>query len=321
MREPDIDLVCCWVSLNDEYYEKLNAYSQFANEKNALNKGRFREFGELKFSIVAALKNLPWLRKIYIVTNGQSIPEDINNLSKVEVVHHEDFYRNQEDLPTFSYHSIEANLCFINGLSEHFIITNDDFFITGPMEKSEFLGTNNTGVFIHTRTKLNDIEEPANVWQANLKSTDDVLTSKYGSVNRKLFPHIPQLAMKSKCIEMWDVFESELKAVSANKFRENNNIIFRALYSYYVAYQQWGVKGYDELITASEGDVRYFKKNEFLHISLKPPGKGNWQNKLESIIESPPLFFCLNDDIPHHAYEESAKIVVCFLKKIFNSKS
>lgn len=314
----DIDLVCCWVDLDDDYLDELNKYKGVANSKGALNKGRFRQLGELSFSIPLAIKNLPWLRKVFIVTNGQMVPEEISGLEKVVVVHHRDFFRDLNHLPTFSYHSIQPNVCFIDGLAENFILTNDDIFITRPLEKEAFLGKSGHGVFRHTTKSIN-FPKPENVWQWNLKSSDDALTEAYGKFDRKIFPHAPQLFNKSYCFEVWEKFERALNSASSNKFRENENVIFRALYPYYVMYDKWSAKHFSELQALSGGDVGYFEKGEYGIVPLNALGNGCWEEKLSSFPEEMPTYLCLNDNIPERAYGDAAPVVLSHLKRLFNS--
>ena len=316
----EIDLVCCWVKLDDAYEALLRKYKGDNMWAPGANKGRFRELGEIKYSIPLALKNLPWIRKVFIVTNGQEIPNEISSLKKVNVVYHNEIFKYKEFLPTFSFFSIVPNLCFIKDLAENFILTTDDVFITRPCEKKEFLGKSGLGIFNHTRKSFDEIGPPSNIWQYNLQSTNNLLTSNYGQYDRKIYPHSPQLFIKSKCLELWSLFNEEIKKTCADKFRNKNNVIFRILYSYYVIYQKWGIHDYKDLIEISCGDVGYFQKNEYMTLALSKIGKGNWEEEMSSFCKSPPpTFLNLNDNIPSRFYEETSEKVKFYLEKIFRS--
>lgn len=55
-------------------------------------------------------KYAPWIRHVYIVTNGQ-IPYWLNlDYEKVTVVSHDEIFLDKENLPTFSSPAIEAHL-------------------------------------------------------------------------------------------------------------------------------------------------------------------------------------------------------------------
>jgi len=320
VSEIDIDLVCCWVKLDDDYESLLRKYKGENLWSPGSTQGRFRELGELKFSIPLALKNLPWLRKVFIVTNGQEIPYEIKSQKKVNVIYHNQFFKYIDHLPTFSYHSICPNLCFIKDLAEHFILTNDDIFITKPLNKEDFLGKSGIGKFSHTPQSFNKILPPKNMWQYNLQSTNNLLNKYYGEFDRKIFTHSPQLFIKSKCIELWNLFHDEIKNTSAQKFREKNNIIFRSLYPYFVIYENWGIHDYDDLVSISNGDVGYLKKHEYRTIPLMALGKGKWEDELSRFLESsPPTFLNLNDNIASVFYEKTSNKVRLFLEQLFKN--
>jgi len=315
----DIDLVCCWVTLDEEYQSSVDKYSVSLDNKSAVNKARFRELGELEYSVPAALKNLPWIRKIFIITNGQIPPKKVMDLPNVELITHDEIFKFKEHLPTFSYHAIMPHLCFIEGLAENFIIMSDDFFITKPMKKKDFLGNNGLGVFMHTKKSLSDFTTPENVWQSNLSMSHQSLSEKLGDFDRKVFPHAPQLFKKSKAIEVFDKYNKDLYLTSSQKFRNESNVIFRILYTYSVMYDQWGKHDYDELIKLSDGDVGYFDRKTYRVISLRGAGKGNWQSELEMAITDRPQFLCLNDNILESDYSKAAPFVRKYLLDIYSN--
>ena len=70
---------------------------------------------QLKYAIRSFNKYAPWLRTIFIVTNGQ-VPNWLNTTSsKIRIVEHKDFFREKSHLPTFSSPSIEINIHRIPG--------------------------------------------------------------------------------------------------------------------------------------------------------------------------------------------------------------
>ncbi|XP_014676988.1 PREDICTED: N-acetylglucosamine-1-phosphotransferase subunits alpha/beta-like [Priapulus caudatus] len=81
---------------------------------------------ELRYSLRSLQTHAPWVRHIYIVTNGQ-IPYWLNlDNPRITIVTHEEIYPNASHLPTFSSSSIESNIHRIPGLSAKFIYMNDD---------------------------------------------------------------------------------------------------------------------------------------------------------------------------------------------------
>ena len=99
---------------------------------------RFQDNEELRFSIRSVLKFAPWVRHIYIVTNGQ-IPYwlDLSN-PRVTIVPHHDIFQNLSHLPTFSSPAIETHLHRIPGLSKKFLYMNDDVMFGQPVFPEDF---------------------------------------------------------------------------------------------------------------------------------------------------------------------------------------
>lgn len=71
---------------------------------------RFDDKYELKFSLRSLEKYAPWIRHVYIVTNGQ-IPYWLNlDYEGVTVISHEEIFPDALDLPTFSSPAIEQHI-------------------------------------------------------------------------------------------------------------------------------------------------------------------------------------------------------------------
>ncbi|KAL3841844.1 hypothetical protein ACJMK2_019943 [Sinanodonta woodiana] len=91
-----------------------------------ISASRFEDNDELRYSLRSIEKNAPWVRHIYIVTNGQ-IPNWLNlENPRVTIVTHEEIFVNKSHLPTFSSPAIEGHIHQIPGLSDKFIYMNDD---------------------------------------------------------------------------------------------------------------------------------------------------------------------------------------------------
>ena len=306
-------MVCCWVNY-DENYKYLLKKEGLDKEPGA-HPARFRSFGEINYSIPMAIKNLPWLRNIFIVTNGQRPPERLLRYSKVSWIKHHEFIP-PEYLPTFNYHAIEPFLYRIPGLSNYFINTADDFFILKKLDKSFFLGVNNECVFFHTPHNLNNYKlNPINVWQNNLKNSDDLLSDKYGKRERKLFPHTPQIFNKNECRTTYENFSTTIKKTANNKVRKNEDVIFRILYTYDFLYKKYGILNFNKLKEISNGNVDIITQKIFKLISVAEPNSDLFKN-LELIQKKEISLFCLNDGIKHDKYDDVKKILLNTLKKI-----
>nr|XP_004650281.2 N-acetylglucosamine-1-phosphotransferase subunits alpha/beta [Jaculus jaculus] len=103
----------------------LSAISQSKQDED-VSASRFEDNEELRYSLRSIEKHAPWVRNIFIVTNGQ-IPSWLNlDNPRVTIVTHQDVFRNVSHLPTFSSPAIESHIHRIEGLSQKFIYLNDD---------------------------------------------------------------------------------------------------------------------------------------------------------------------------------------------------
>ncbi|XP_037702598.1 N-acetylglucosamine-1-phosphotransferase subunits alpha/beta isoform X2 [Choloepus didactylus] len=103
----------------------LSAISQSKQDED-VSASRFEDNEELRYSLRSIEKHAPWVRNIFIVTNGQ-IPSWLNlDNPRVTIVTHQDVFQNLSHLPTFSSPAIESHIHRIEGLSQKFIYLNDD---------------------------------------------------------------------------------------------------------------------------------------------------------------------------------------------------
>eukprot|EP00095_Tigriopus_kingsejongensis_P002042 maker-scaffold556_size137522-snap-gene-0.27 protein:Tk02042 transcript:maker-scaffold556_size137522-snap-gene-0.27-mRNA-1 annotation:"hypothetical protein LOTGIDRAFT_238796" len=110
---------------------------QFADD-DSFYANRFADYDQLRYSLRSVEKYAPWVRHVYIVTNGQ-IPSWLNmDHPKVTVVTHQDIFPSKSSLPTFSSSAIETNLVNIPGLSERFLYLNDDVMLGKEVWPEDF---------------------------------------------------------------------------------------------------------------------------------------------------------------------------------------
>lgn len=134
----EIDFILPWVDGSDPVWEA--SYEQYASqEEKQMNKRgeRFRDMGLLRFWFRGVEKYAPWVRKIHFVTCGH-YPEWLNlDHPNINLVKHTDYIPSRF-LPTFNSHTIECNLHRIEGLSERFVLFNDDIFVTTLVSPEDF---------------------------------------------------------------------------------------------------------------------------------------------------------------------------------------
>lgn len=138
---------------------------------------RFEDNEELRYSLRSVERHAPWVRHIFIVTNGQ-IPSWLNlDSPRVTVITHQvsaalfdhiypimfvcccfflkksfdfqDIFQNQSHLPTFSSPAIETHIHRIPGLSQKFVYLNDDVMFGKDVWPDDFF-THSKGQKVRT---------------------------------------------------------------------------------------------------------------------------------------------------------------------------
>lgn len=133
------DLVYLWVNGSDpEWQQKKRLFTgQLSDNSEQNNLGRYISNDELRYALRSAAKNVPWIRKIYIVTDNQK-PEWLDETHpKIQLVDHTEIMPAQI-LPCFNSSVIEYFIHKIPGLSDRFLLSNDDLFFNASLSPDFF---------------------------------------------------------------------------------------------------------------------------------------------------------------------------------------
>ena len=131
-----VDVVYTWVDGTDPAWnaareQRLAGITGTAQTRESSGQARFFDRDELRYSFRSIHLFAPWVRRIHLVTAGQ-VPDWLDtDHPMVNLVDHTDILP-ADGLPTFNSHAIETSLHTIEGLAEHFVYFNDDFFLGPP---------------------------------------------------------------------------------------------------------------------------------------------------------------------------------------------
>lgn len=294
-KEYPIDLVYLWVDGSDKnWFEKKQKYLQSENKSystEALDECRTRDNDELKYSLRSVEKYLPWINKIYIVTDNQ-IPAwlDTDN-PKIKVVFHQDFMP-QEILPSFNASVIELYLHKIPNLSEYFLYANDDTFVNKELSP-EFFFDNEGKPVVRLNKSLSQKMASKSDYANMIVSMQTLIKEKYGKFYDFEPHHNLDAYTKSLFKGCANEFPDEFK--KASRFRSKNDAQ-RSLISFYALatnqakfkfiprtdfHLPFGTKFYNKSIG------KYGIDSAYLGVE-----KSNLQKRFEYIN---PKLFCLND--------------------------
>lgn len=226
-----VDVVFTWVNDRDDKWRQKyeSALSQINSPIGlyANDQARFANHDELYYSVHSVLKFLPWVRKVFIVTDEQ-VPEwyqDNERYQKLEFISHHQII-DEQYLPTFNSHVIEANLFKIPDLSENFIYFNDDVFVARPLPKEHFFATNgNVSIFLAKKSlakmRKKGVMTPTLFACFNCQ---ELLKEQYQVEVDMPLVHTYIPLKKSYYEQAWQLYENQITAFLPNKFRSNNDL-------------------------------------------------------------------------------------------------
>lgn len=254
-----IDLVYTWVDSTDEIWKRnfeavAHEIEDYRSVTSSTNMARWHSRDELRFSIRSVDMYAPWIRKIFVVTNGQA-PNWLVQNERVQIVPHSALYPDPSVLPTFNSNSIETVLHRIEGLAEHFLYLNDDFFFSAPAAPSDFfsIGGAITLFFSSRYYDTRPVRPTDRATVAAHKTTGTLLEKKFGISCKQKFMHAPHAMRVSICEEACREFSEELAVARVHRFRSHSDIAGPYLFQYY-AYLTG--RGYSAQISAGYFDTQ-----------------------------------------------------------------
>lgn len=291
-----VDLVYTWVNGEDQAYQ--SKCNQHAEGEIDLNPERFRDsFHLLKYSLRSIEQYIPWVDKIYIVTQRPQIPNwlDVSH-PRVNIIHHDEII-DSEYLPTFNSNVIESYIHKIPQLSDSFLYMNDDFLFLKHSKKDIFLSHSGKHSVFGTLIGENLF------WR--------IYEQKHNYLSLGHLEHCPILLTKQLWEGMYQIFPNKTHLTRSHRFRKKDDLVAHKLYRYYMLKYQ---KSKSRVITY--GKLR--KLHRFHRI------KNNLQKQelaLMNITAHHPNFICLNDDLKDHPNKEVISFVKDWLEDMLPDRS
>lgn len=233
----DFDIVIPWVDGSDPLHEakrKKNALALSGAADNSLMKSeldasiRWENYNELMLLLLSIEKNATWVRRIWIVTDNQS--PDISFLrketvDKISVVDHSVIFKGFESLlPVFNSASIEAMTWRIPGLSENYILLNDDIFFLKKTHHSYFF---DNGKPIFRGVFNGGLMEPGLMWSYH--RINGARLAGFNARSMLTLGHICQPVKISTIKSFYDSNEDVYIESASHKFRHQSQFMVASL--------------------------------------------------------------------------------------------
>ena len=316
----NIDIVYLWVDGNDPVWRaKKEAFERGMpyDASEALAEARFVNNDELKYSLRSIERFAPWIHHIYIITDRQ-VPSwiDLTN-ERISIVDHTEIMPH-EALPSFSSPAIEWCIDNIPGLSEYFLLANDDTFIGRKAMPTDFYTPEGYPI-VRLRKRHKSKKNAETQYMKTLVKSQEAVRKEFG----KTFNHIPhhnidayRLSDFKACKAM---FGKEVEQTICRHIRHEKDLQ-RAIILYYAM-----AMGHGKMKLMG----RYNKKTSLgKRIKGTLQGRFYYDSRSISIAEKDirriinrynPLLFCLNDN--EYSTEEDRQRARLFLEQMFPEKS
>ncbi|MFF5928994.1 stealth conserved region 3 domain-containing protein [Streptomyces hydrogenans] len=245
-----VDAVYTWVDGSDvAWLERKNQIlSQLGLETvdAAASAARFRSRDELRYSLRSIDMYAPWIRNIYIVTDRQAPAWLDQSHHRIRVVDHTEIFGDRGALPTFNSHAIESQLHNIEGLSEHFLYFNDDFFIGRTVLPSLFFAANGQAKHFQSPTAIPMVppnaEDDFNISAA--KNNRALIYDSFGQVLTHAFLHAPYALRRSVMEDLTESYPEWVAGTAASRLRSHSDVsIASSLHHYHGYHTGFSVPG------------------------------------------------------------------------------
>ncbi|MGP5035845.1 Stealth CR1 domain-containing protein [Brachybacterium alimentarium] len=221
-----IDAVYTWVDGSDETWRrKRDGLSGDGRRPNDLAGGdiRYTNRDEIRYSLRSLNAFAPWIRNIYIVTDGQR-PDWLVDGEGVTIVDHRDLFPELAVLPVFNSHAIETVLHRIPGLAEHFLYMNDDMFLLREQSPEKFFTQSGQAKIFLSPTKINDLGDLAEPHEAAAMNNRALIERDFGVTITNAMLHTPYPHKVSVLTRACKTYAEQIRVTQAAKFRSSTDV-------------------------------------------------------------------------------------------------
>lgn len=226
-----IDVVYTWVNDKDPEWRAIKDRYQSSpagggSEARKHHKERFNNRDELMYSLRSLEMFAPFVRKIHLVTMGQT-PDGLDTSHpRIDMVDHRDIYGDDAVLPTFNSSSIETQLHHIEGLAEHFIYFNDDVFLGKSCGWHDFFTANGMAKFTFANHTIasSAITDQMEEYLVADRNAIELLRREFGFTVHRPMAHVPHPTRRSVLYQMEERFQKEFDACRDERFRSKQDL-------------------------------------------------------------------------------------------------
>lgn len=235
-----IDIVIPYYNDSDEVWKKVLREAMIkegSSDRQVTGDERYRDWNNLKYWFRGIENNCKWVNKVYLVVASETqVPDWLDTTNpRLQVVYHRDFIP-KELLPTFNPITMGIYFCNIEGLSDNYVVCDDDYFFLNPTTPGMFF-VDDYPVYQNTARELKklDTSDVDGTFYAVLNNGMDLQLKICGDkAHWYVLDHLPvshKRDFEKKIVE--EYYNDFIKANNTSRFRNRNNIpnhVFVCLY-------------------------------------------------------------------------------------------
>ncbi|MYW64206.1 sugar phosphotransferase [Streptomyces sp. SID8379] len=302
-----LDAVYTWVDGDDPVLAAKREAHRTGRAPDARSReagaSRYTSHDELKYSLRSLDMYAPFLRNIYIVTDGQTPSWLDITAPGIRVVDHKEIFRDPDALPVFNSHAIGTQLHHIDGLAEHYLYFNDDVFLGRPVTPGHFFHGNGIAKVPFSPSQLGLGAPHADEAAPNSagKNVRRLLREDHGRMTVNKFAHTPHPQIRAVMREIEERYAADVDRTSRSRFRAPTDIAMGASFHHHQAF-----------LTGRAVPGTY--KTRYVDVA-----RGDADERLAELLTNRRFdFFCLNDvNSPAEQQEEIHRKIHAFLEGYF----
>lgn len=183
------------------------------------------------------VQHADWIRNIILVTDAQVSDWLDADHERIRLVHHDEFFGDAGNLPTFSSHAIASRLHHIDGLSEQYLIFNDDVFIGRHIDPSLFFFfSNGMAKFFPSKSTLPYDLRDAPPHEVARRNSADVIERDFGVTPTRNFYHTPVPQLRSLLFELEERYPDVFAATWSHQLRSPSDYEINGWLHHYYGY-------------------------------------------------------------------------------------
>jgi hypothetical protein len=235
-----VDMVFSWVDGSSTDFQRQRAaqMAEYVVGEGDDGPARYRHVDELRYALRSVHMYASWVRRIFIATDSPA-PAWLLDHPKVTIVRSEEFFADTSVLPIHNSHAVEAQLHRIEGLSEHFLYSNDDMFFGRPVEPELFFSPAGISRFVECGIRIGTGGSATHRSGHDnaLRVNRALLRERFGRTITRDLEHCATPLRRSVMTELEQAFPEDFARTAASRFRSATDIsVTNSLYHYYAQF-------------------------------------------------------------------------------------